>query len=300
MEISTLATCSLSSYCGNKLRIHTERKEKCWNLSLVVFVIISIYVAKKKCTEIGYLGKGHWSFPSHSRSLASFFSPFHITLHSSRVHSSVRSRSLFGVTTTTTCTHISRERAVGSRTRANTTFHFTQFPSRARPFSQISLLFHSPRRSNVHLVLISYPYRMACWEYTEALCTSADDNESEREKQQRIYVITHGTDEGEWEKPDLWAYFFHVRCLTMCPILLCSVSFRSLLSLFFLPLMIKIVLWMHITRLVRARLFLFWMWYCIYVVWIWTFFFFFFDCTAQHRREWLRDLFFMKQNNMNV
>lgn len=32
----------------------------------------------------------------------------------------------------------------------------------------------------------------------------------------------------------------------------------------------------------------------LHIVWIWTlFFFFFFDCTAQHRREWLRDLFFM-------
>lgn len=185
--------------------------------------------------------KVYWNWVSRKRSMILsisftisrfFFSPFHITLHSSRVHSSVRSRSLFGVTTTTTCTHISRERAVGSRTRVNTSFHFTQFPSRSRPFSQISLLFHSLRRSNVHLVLISYPYRMACWEYTEALCTSADNNESEREKQQRIYVITHGTDEEEWEKPDLWAYFSHVRCLTMCPILLCSVSFRSLLSFF--------------------------------------------------------------------
>lgn len=51
--------------------------------------------------------------------------------------------------------------------------------------------FHSRLSLLMYLDLISYPYRMVA-ESTEALCTS-----ERARKQQRIYVIIHGTKENE-------------------------------------------------------------------------------------------------------
>lgn len=160
MKISTLATCSLSSYCGNKLR-NTHRKERKMLKSFVGSVCNHFDICCEK--------KVYWNWVSRKRSMILsisftisrffFFSlPYYTTQQSCALVGSL-SLSVRSYNHDDLHTYIQR----ASCREQNQSKYYISFYTISFSFSP--LLFHSLRRSNVHLVLISYPYRMACWEF---------------------------------------------------------------------------------------------------------------------------------------